>query len=39
LVATHLSEERTIEEVIKLFKRAKERSIKRPEGVVVGLMR
>ena len=35
MVATHLSGERTIEEVIKLFKQAKERSIKRPKRIVV----
>lgn len=35
LVATHLSGERTIEEVIKLFKQAKERSAKRPKRIVV----
>lgn len=35
LVATHLSWERTIEEVIKLFKQAKKRSAERPKRVVV----
>ena len=35
MVATHLSGERIIEEVIKLFKQAKERSAERPKRVVV----
>ncbi|MHA1835817.1 MAG: hypothetical protein ACTSYQ_02665 [Candidatus Odinarchaeia archaeon] len=35
MVATHLSGERTIEEVIKLFKQAKERSAERLKRIVV----
>ena len=35
LIATHLSRERTIEEVLKLFRQARKRVIKRPNKIVV----